>query len=63
MGRLCFYICLSFCSQGGACIHGGGNVWHVCMGVCVADEGVCIAEETATAAGGTHPIGMHSCFK
>ena len=43
----------------GACVakrgmHGGGG------GVCV--EG-CVAGETATAANGTHPTGMHSCFK
>ena len=24
--------------------------------------GVCVAGETATAAGGTHPTGMYSCF-
>ena len=36
----------------GACMAGGG--------VCV--EG-CVAGETATAANGTHPTGMHSCFK
>ena len=26
-------------------------------------EGACIAGETATAADGTHPTGMHSCFQ
>ena len=29
---------------------GGGHMW----------QGVCMAGETATAAGGTHPTGMHS---
>ena len=31
---------------------GGGHVW----------QGVYMAGETATAADGTHPTGMHSCF-
>ena len=26
-------------------------------------EGACVAGETAIAAGGTHPTGMHSCFQ
>ena len=30
-------------------------------GPCVA-KGVCMAGETATAADGTHPTGMHSCL-
>ena len=34
--RLCFYTCLSFCPQGGACVVGG----HVWQGVCLAG-GVC----------------------
>ena len=38
--------------QGGVC--GGGGV-H-------GREGACVAGETATAADGTHPTGMHSCF-
>ena len=29
-------------------------------GACVAG-GACVVEEMATAAGGTHPTGMHSC--
>ena len=37
------------CVAGG--VHGGGSVWH----------GVCMVGETATAADGTHPTGMHSC--
>ena len=31
-------------------------------GACVAGE-ACMAGETATAANGTHPTGMHSCFE
>ena len=38
------------CVAGG--MHGGGHAWQ---------EGVCVAGETATAADGTHPTGMHSC--
>ena len=30
-------------------------------GGCVCGGGACMAEETATAADGTHPTGMHSC--
>ena len=36
-----------------ACVVGGGHVWQ---------EGMCMAGETATAADGTHPTGMHSCY-
>ena len=39
-------------------VHGGGHVWWGGM----RDKGSCMAGETATAAGGTHPSGMHSCF-
>ena len=39
-------VCQEFCPQGG--------------GACVA--GVCMAGDTATAADGTHPTGMHSCW-
>ena len=31
-------------------------------GACAA-RGACVAGETATAADGTHPTGMHSCLK
>ena len=37
--------------QGGACMS-LGHVW----------QGACVAGETATAVGGTHPTGMHSCI-
>ena len=44
---------------GGACVAGcvcGGGGWvH-------AWQGPCIAGEMATAADGTHPTGMHSCY-
>ena len=45
----------------GVCMAGGNVWWGVCVaeGVCIA--GQCVAGETATAAGGTHPTGMHSC--
>ena len=33
---------------------GGGHAWQ---------GGACMVGETATAAGGTHPTGMHSCNK
>ena len=56
----------------GVCLSTGGHAWSgVCMaggacmagGVCVAGgRGACVAGETATAAGGTHPTGMHYCF-
>ena len=51
----------------------GGHVWQgacmagrACMaGACMAGgcvwQGACMARETATAADGTHPTGMHSC--
>ena len=36
--------------QGG--VHGRGHAWHW----------VCMAGETTTAADGTHPTAIHSCF-
>ena len=33
-------------------VHGGGCAW----------QGACVAGEMATAAGVTHPTGMHPCF-
>ena len=46
--RLCFYTCLSFCPRGGvsAPVHAGIHP----------------LQQTTTAADGTHPTGMHSCF-
>ena len=32
-------------------MHGRGHAW----------QGACVGGETATAVGGTHPTGMHSC--
>ena len=55
-------------------MHGGGHAWQEGMhggrvnGRGVHGRGVhggggtCVAEETATAADGTHATGMHSCF-
>ena len=37
----------------------GGHAWQGGASV----VGVCVAEETTTAAGGTNPTGMHSCLK
>ena len=43
-------------------MHGRGYVWHGGhVGMC--GGAVCMTGETATAAGGTQPTGMHSCFK
>ena len=59
------------CVAGG--VHGRGNAWQGSVhgrgtyvaGACVvgghAWQGVCIAGETAIAASGMHPTGMHSC--
>ena len=57
-------------------VHGRGHAWQgTCMaGVVGGGEGMhsrghewqggaCVAGETATAADGTHPTGMHSCFE
>ena len=48
----------------------GGHAWQgACLarGACTAGDvcgrgGACVAGETATAADGTHPTGMHSCL-
>ena len=45
-------------------MHGKG---HVCQGACMVGggmcgRGACMAGEMATAADGTYPTGMHSCF-
>ena len=57
------------CVAGGMCgrenVHGRGDMCGrgACMaggGMCVWGGGVCVAGETATAAEGTHPTGMHS---
>ena len=50
---LCFYTCLSFCPQGG--VPDTGGAWS-------REWGVENPPGTATAAGGTYPTGMHSCF-
>ena len=31
-------------------------------GACMTEGGACVAGETADAADGTHPTGMHSCL-
>ena len=55
------------CMAGRACVAGGmhEHAWqegHVWWGL-FAVEGACVAGETATAADGTHPTRMHSCYK
>ena len=55
--------------QGGMCGSGGGGRvwqgWGGCMAGGVHGGGgvVCVAGDTVTSADGTHPTGMHSCFK
>ena len=39
-----------------------GCVWGVHGGVMCGRGHACVAGETATAANGTHPTGMHSCY-
>ena len=53
------------CGKRGVCVAGGCAWQAACMsGACVAGgcawQGACVARETATAADGTHPTGMHS---
>ena len=51
-------------------MHGRGHAWWggMCGRVCVCvaggmcGRGACLAGEMATAADGTHPTGMHSCY-
>ena len=43
---------------GGVCGGGMHGKWGAWQG-----RGACMAGEMATAAGGTHPNGIHSCFK
>ena len=49
---------------GGRGMHGWVYAWQrACLvgGVCVVVE-ACVSGDTATAADGTHPTGMHSCI-
>ena len=48
--------------RGGACMAGGVHGRVACMAGGMRGGGVCVAGETATAADGTHPTGMHSCL-
>ena len=51
---------------GGSMCGGGGYAWQggsVCGREACMAGGACMARETATAADGTHPTGMHSCQK
>ena len=64
--RLCFYTCLSFCPQGVGSPgpHPGGRLrghagGHVSQH---AQADTHPHQQTPTAADGTHPIGMHSCW-
>ena len=58
-GNIFIGVCQEFCSQGGGCLLRGVSARG--DGVCF--RGVCLVETppTDTAAGGTHPTGMHSC--
>ena len=68
-GKVMFsQVCQEFCPQvgGGAMCGGGVHGRGLCMGQGHvwrghALWGTCVAGETATAAEGTHPTGMHSC--
>ena len=52
------YVFTSVClSTGGGGVRGGGG-----QGDMHGGGGACVVGETATAAGGTHPTGMHSCI-
>ena len=49
-------------------MRGRGYVWRrgacvVKRGACMAKRGACMAGDMATAADGTHPTGMHSCYR
>ena len=51
-------VCMAGGGMCGGDVHGSGHAWwggHAWLG------GACVAGETATAADGTHPTGMHSC--
>ena len=56
-GNIFSSICQGFCPQGGGCLVPGGLV----QGGAWSLRGWKPAPEMATAAGGTHPTGMHSC--
>ena len=60
--RLCFYTCLSFSPQGGGVCPRGVQAQAREMCVCQhALRQTPRPQQTATAADGTHPTGMHSC--
>ena len=48
------YVFTCVCLSTGGIMRGRGHAWREFGGVCVTGE-------TATAADGTHPTGMHSC--
>ena len=50
--RLCFYRCLSFCPQGGACVVARRGGVRGCSGGCVVAWGVCMVAPWG---------GMHGC--
>ena len=56
MAGVCMAWCV--CVAWGHVWWGGGHAWQ---GACMA--GGCVAGETAIAAGGTHPTGMHTCYQ
>ena len=58
---ICLQVCV--CPQGGACSR-GVVLSRGLPGLGRPGPGGCLVEtpQTATAAGGTHPTGMHSCY-
>ena len=52
------------CGKGVCMAKGAGMAGEVCMAGAHVWQlgGACVAGEMATAAGGTHPTGMHSCL-
>ena len=67
---ICLQVCV--CPQGGCLVPGGAWSWRVhgprgCMvlGGCMVPGGGCLVKTppTATAAGSTHPSGMHTCYE
>ena len=67
MAKGCVHGQGGMCGRGyGGCawqedVHGREHAWHR-GGMCGKGGGAYVAEESATAADGTHPTGMNSCF-
>ena len=63
-GKVGAYVVKGACVAKGDVHDEGGHTWQrgACMAGGVYMVGECMAGETATAADGTHPTGMHSRF-